>query len=591
MRNASSAQRHLRRIRGRILVLAFLLGLAATLILARLIRYQILLGDSIRQQARSQQEGVIEILPARGAIYDARGRELALSVQVDSLYVDPSRFADRAKEIRQISRILGISPGTIRTRINRGGSRFAWISRQLSPQIRGRIEKLGLAATGFLPESKRFFPNRNLASHVLGYVGIDNKGLAGLEYGFNSKIQGKPGHRFAYRDARGVKIPMEIDQPATEGRSLVITLDKVIQHIVEKELSSAVRKTGARAGMAVLMDPDRGTILALANQPTFDPNRFASFPEAHRRNRAVTDCFEPGSTFKVFTYAAAWQDRLIRDGEKIDCLRGSIRIAGRTIRDHHPYDLLTPGEILAHSSNVGAILIGQRIPNIQFYRFLSSFGFGAPSGINLPGEHSGILHPPGQWSRTSAASLAIGHEVCVNAVQMTASLTALINGGILRTPRIVRAILDENGYLLEEFAPAEGIQVVQPETSRQLRKVMQLVVETGTGKAARLAKFTVGGKTGTAQKSFKDTGYSSTLFVSSFFGFAPVSRPAIALLIVLDEPKGKTDGGDVAAPVFARIAPKVLHYLRIPPDQGARHRTEFLASTGQRWAPSRAASR
>jgi cell division protein FtsI (penicillin-binding protein 3) len=560
-------------VRLRILVLTVLLGLVSLAILVKLVRYQVVLAASYREMAERQHRHTIKLSPARGVIYDAAGRELAVSVLVDSVYLDPALLDDPNGEIRRLARTAGVAPRTLHSRVQGEGQRFVWVKRKITPATRQRIETLGIAAAGFVPEYRRYYPKQTLAAHLLGYVGVDDQGLAGLEFSFDKQIRGRTGRRHAYRDAHGRTIPMEINEPVTEGRSLVLTVDEVVQHIVERELDRVYRRTRARAAMAILIEPDTGRVLALANRPTYDPNRFAAAPAEAHRNRAVIDCFEPGSTFKVFTWAAAWQDGRIDDGEIIDCRNGRIRVAGRTIRDHKPFGRLTVGEVLRHSSNVGAIEIGARLGDRRFYRFLAGFGFGRPTGIRLPGEHPGILHPRDEWSGVSKASLSIGHEVCVNAVQLTAALSAVINGGHLRRPWIVQAVLDGDGRVVEEFRPAEPIRVLEPATSARLRAELYRTVEDGSGRAARLRDFSVGGKTGTAQKIGTDGRYTSSRHVSSFFGFAPVSRPSIALLLVIDEPQGKYYGSEVAAPVFARIAPQVLHTLRVTPDHGS-HRTD-----------------
>jgi cell division protein FtsI (penicillin-binding protein 3) len=565
-------QRHQNRVRFRILFLTVLISVAGLTILARLVRTQVFQAEEFRRLARQQQEGIIELSPARGAIYDAAGRELAVSVLVDSVYVDPSRLDDKARQIRRLSKTAGVSARTLRDRVQGDGKRFAWVKRKVTPGTRERIESLDIQAAGFIPEYRRYYPKQTLAAHLLGYVGVDDQGLAGLEYGFDDRVQGHTGRRLAYRDARGTKIPMEVNEPVTEGRSLVLTVDEVVQHVVERELDRVYRQTRARAAMAVLIEPDTGRILAMANRPTYDPNGYSAATESTRRNRALTDCFEPGSTFKVFTWAAAWQDGKIHNGETINCGNGRIEVAGRTIRDHKKFGTLTVGEVLHHSSNVGAIEIGRRLGDKRFYRFLTRFGFGQPTGIRLPGETPGILHPPAEWSGVSKASLSIGHEVCVNAVQLTSALSAAINGGWLRRPWIIQAIVDEDGNTLESFGPADPIRVLNPATSERIRHELYRTVEDGSGQAARLPNFNVGGKTGTAQKIGDDGRYTSSRHVSTFFGFAPASRPAIALLVVVDEPQGKYYGSEIAAPVFGRIAPEVLHYLRVAPDRNGNNR-------------------
>ncbi len=582
---------HNLRVHRRTLLLTLAAAGLVALILVELVQLQWMEAATFRKQARGQQESLISLTPSRGAIFDTRGRELAVTLEVDSLYADPGRLQNATTVSRQLAKILGQRSADIRKQLSKEGKHFTWVARKVSPKTRARIEELNIDGLGFLAENKRFYPKRQLASHVLGYVGIDNQGLAGLEYQFDQQIRGQAGKRLAYRDAEGIRIPMQVHQPPTEGLGLVLTVDEVIQHIVERELQAAVRSSRARAGIAILMDPNSGDILALANHPTYDPNQFASYPKRNLRNLAISDCFEPGSTFKVFTMAAARRGGRLREGELIDCRDGSIRIAGRTIRDHKPFGKLTPREILVHSSNVGAIEIGRRIPNQAFYKQLQVLGFGSRTGMGLPGENPGILHPPREWSRTSYASLSIGHEVCVTPLQLTAALSAAINGGILRKPRIIRAIVDQAGMVVDRPAEGTATRAIPEGVSDRLRMDMTEVVQEGTGQAAWIPGYTVGGKTGTAQKVESDGRYSSTRFVASFFGFVPAERPAIALLVVLDEPQGNYYGGETAAPVFARIAPPVLRYLRVPPDPGRSASRRTLARAERGSTGVRAAAR
>ncbi|HET7746638.1 MAG TPA: penicillin-binding transpeptidase domain-containing protein, partial [Vicinamibacteria bacterium] len=403
-----------------------------------------------------------------------------------------------------------------------------------------------------------------------GYVGLDNTGMSGIEYAFEEEVKGRAAKVLIRLDARRRPIG-QIDKPSTEGHTVVLTIDEAIQHVVERELDKAVTESGSVAGWAVVMDPRSGEVLAMANRPTFNPNRFQAYPSARWKNRAVADAYEPGSIFKVFTAAAGLQERVVDPDEVLDCGRGFIEIAGIRINDHHPYDLLSFRDVIAKSSDIGVIRVAQRLGREQFNRYMREFGFGATTGIELPGESPGLLRPTPRWSALSLASLSFGQEVGVTAIQMAAAMGAVANGGYVMKPTIVRRIEDHSGRAVKVASPTVVRRVLDPATIEILTDLLEGVVEHGTGRRAAIPGYTVAGKTGTAQKVDASGRYSMIDHVASFVGFAPTSRPAVVVLVSLDTPKGENnEGGDVAAPLFARITEAALRRLAVPPEDPDR---------------------
>ena len=536
-------------------------------VFGRLSYLQLLKHGEYLARAQRQQQRTIEITPKRGIIYDRNLRALAMSVPVKSAFAVPAEIADEALAARLLSSVLGVPQDVLETRMASSRS-FVWISRKLPPEKVEAIEALNLNGIYFQDENQRFYPKRDLAAHVLGFVDRDEKGLAGIEYELDSQIRSKGEKIVVMADARqrwfdGGEAQRE------RGANVVLALDEKIQYIAQRELLAAIEKTHAMAGSVIVMNPNTGEILAMANWPRFNPNVASEAPAESRMNRAVSALYEPGSTFKLITLAAAFDQDITRPSEVFDCENGAIYIAGHRIRDHKPFGLLNVADILAQSSDVGAIKIAVRLGAPRFYEYIRAFGFGAPTGVDLPGESKGILHRLESWSAISIGSVSMGQEIGVTPIQLITAVSAIANGGLLVKPHVVQQIKRGEQVLPTpaSLSAAEPRRVIRPETAATLRRLMEGVVLHGTGPLARLDGWTAAGKTGSAQKIDPATGrYSPTQLIASFTGFAPINNPAVAILISLDSPIGLHEGGQVAAPVFKRIAEQVLSYLDVPRD-------------------------
>jgi len=557
------------RVPGRVTILVGVLALAFAVIELRLVHLQVVRAAELRSAARSQQETVITLDPKRGPIFDRNGKELALAVDVDSVYADPSKIPNPTVAARKLSAALGVPFKEIRARLQKGG-RFVWIERKITPLQRRAVERIGISGIGFIRESKRYYPKGTLAAHVLGYAGVDNQGLDGIEYSLDSEVRGTPGRLLAQRDGRGGHVLGYGERAPTAGHSVVLSLDEVIQHVAERELEDVVTQHQARGGTVIVMRPDTGEILAMANRPTFDPNAYARFPEEVRRNRAIGAIYEPGSTSKIVTAAAALEEKKVSPDTVVFCENGSIRIGKfRIEEDRTPFGYLSVAEIVQKSSNVGAIKLALMMPAGVFYRHLSDFGFGGATGVDLPGESPGLLRPPSAWSGLSQASLAIGQELGVTPLQSLSAVAAVANRGVLRRPWIVAGLIGEDGSVTRSVHSTDpGRRIVSQETATELTSILEAVVTDGTGKAAAIPGYRVAGKTGTAQKIDNSGRYTRGKYVASFVGFVPSRDPVLALVVVVDEPHGGFHGGEIAAPVFARTALPALQYLGVMPDEG-----------------------
>jgi len=562
-----------RLVRLRLMLVGLTITLWAMVSTGRLVQLQVLGRAFFEKQAARQSERTINLAPRRGAIVDRDGRPLAVSVDAESLYAVPQDITDPAATATALGRVLDLDAAErkeLRAQLSRNRA-FVWVRRKLDPATAAEVRSLELPGVGFVTENRRYYPKRELAAQVLGYVGIDNLGMSGVEYAFDEEIRGRAAKVVVRTDAR--RSPLEyIEKPSTEGHTVVLTLDEAIQHAAEVELERAVRESAAVSGTVVVMDPTSGELLALANRPTFNPNRFGSYSSSRWKNRAVTDAFEPGSVFKVVTAAAGLQEKVVTPDEVIDCGGGGIEIAGTRINDHAVFTSLRFRDVIAKSSDVGVIRIAQRLGRDNFYRYIRDFGFGAPTGVELPGESSGILRPAARWSALSLPSLSFGQEIGVTALQIASAIGAVANGGYLMKPLVVRQIEDPDGRVVKSFRPLAVRRVLEPETVDVLTDILRGVVrEGGTGRHAAVPGYTVAGKTGTAQKVDASGRYSMTAHVASFVGYVPASRPALVILTALDEPKGeRNQGGDVAAPLFARVADRALRRLAVPPDDPER---------------------
>jgi cell division protein FtsI (penicillin-binding protein 3) len=532
-------------------------------VFARLSYLQLFRYSEYFAKAQHQQQRIFEISPSRGTIYDRNGRELAVSLPMDSVFADPTDITDPEMVAQLLSRVLDIPADDLETKI-RGAHTPVRLARKLSPEAVQRIDNMNLKGVFFQKENRRVYPQRNLAASVLGYVDVDEKGLGGIEYTLDPEIRGRPGKMMVMADGRRRWYDRR-ESAAETGSSVVLTIDETIQYIAEKELARAIEETHAIHGTIVVQDPNTGELLAVANWPTFDPNNAGAYPADVRMDRAVSAAYEPGSIFKVITMTGAVEHGVARPNELVDCQMGSILVAGRLIHDWKPFGILTVTGILVNSSDVGTIKLALRLGSPRFYDTIRQFGIGQPTGILLPGENRGLLRPLDDWTPSSIGSLAMGQEVSVTPIQIVSAISAIANGGMLYRPRVVREV--RGGIKPFSLPGGDGTRVTDPRTAATLRQMMEDVVLTGTGKPAQLDGYTAAGKSGTAQKIEPATGrYSRTDYNASFIGFAPVNNPAISILVTLDSPKDGHHGGQVGGPVFKRVADQVLAYLDVPHD-------------------------
>jgi cell division protein FtsI (penicillin-binding protein 3) len=549
------------------LIIAGVALLWITAVFGRLSYLQLFRHSEYLARAQRQQQRTIEITPKRGAIYDRNMRPLAMSIPVDSAFAVPSEIADEALAARLISGVLNIPREVLETRFESSRS-FVWIARKLPAPKAEALAALNLKGIYFQKENQRFYPKRDLAAHVLGFVDLDEKGLGGIEYELDSKIRSKSEKIIVMADARQRWFDGG-EALGDRGANVVLTLDEKVQYIAERELQLGIVKTHAIAGTVIVMNPNSGEILGLANWPKFNPNTATDAPAESRMNRAVSALYEPGSTFKLITLAAAFDQNITRPDEVFDCENGAVYVAGHRIRDHKPFGMLSVAEILAQSSDVGAIKIALRLGAPKFHDYIRAFGFGAPTGVDMPGESKGIVRRLENWTPISIGSISMGQEVGVTPIQLVTAVSAIANGGLLYKPHIVAELRRGDVVLPAEgpLASAEPRRVIRPETAATLRRLMEGVVLSGTGKLAHLDGWTAAGKTGSAQKIDPATGrYSRTQFIASFTGFAPINNPAMTILVALDSPVHEHEGGLVAAPIFKRIAQQLLAYLDVPRD-------------------------
>jgi cell division protein FtsI (penicillin-binding protein 3) len=561
--------------------LGLLLTVWGAAVVGRLLQVQVAQGSKYRVRAERQQQRRVEVSPRRGSILDRSGRELAVSVECSSLYAIPDEVDRAAAVARALAGPLETPAAELQSRLSRDTG-FVWLKRKVDADVADRVRQMKLPGVHFVTETRRFYPKGALAAALLGYVGTDDRGLGGLEYFYDEAIRGKPGEIVALTDARrSTYAEAETPgRPPQEGASLEISIDSGVQFAVERELVAAVAEAGARSGTAVLLDPGTGEIVAMASVPGFDPNRFNRFPAEARRNRAIADAYEPGSTFKIVTGSIALEERLVTLDELIDTSNGSIRVAGATISEHdgNHFGLLTLAGIFEHSSNVGIIRVGMRLGSRRLFEGASAFGVGQPTGVDLPGENLGLLRPLSRWSGVSGASISMGQEVAVTALQLARIVAVVANGGNLVSPRVVRRVLHPDGRA-ETLAAPPPVRVLSPDTAAKLKNILVGVVERGTGGRAAIPGFRVAGKTGTAQKAGPG-GYQPGRYVPNFVGFVPAEAPRLVGVVVMEEPHGKYYAAEVVAPVFSRIVSQALSILRIAPEEQRVPATVLAASSG-----------
>jgi cell division protein FtsI (penicillin-binding protein 3) len=555
-------------LRQRVLVVAVLLAVWVTGIEAKLVYLQVFKRADLAARAERQQERTQASPAKRGDILDRGGRVLATSLDADTVYAVPSEIDDAATAARRLCDALGDCDARERQALTDRLSQrkaFAYVRRQVAPDQARRVADLNLDGVGFTKESKRFYPNKELAAHLLGWVGIDNKGLGGIESTYDSQIRGKAGTILVHTDARRHAFA-RAERPPTAGSSIELTIDEFLQHIAERELHRGVVENVALGGSAIIMNPRTGEILAMANEPTFNPNAYRDFDDSERRNRGIQDLYEPGSTFKVVTASAAIEERVLSTEALIDTNPGRLRIGARVITDDAGRNngVLTFRNVIVKSSNIGAVKIGFKVGTERMSRFVGLYGFGRQVSPDFPAENPGIVWRPEKWTDTALASVSMGYQVAVTPLQMVAAVSSVANGGVYVEPRVIRAVYRDGRRF--ELTPKTLRRTVSADTAATLTTIMEGVVSDGTAKRAQIPGYTIAGKTGTAQKLINGH-YSHSDHNASFIGFIPSRSPELAIVVVIDSAKGRNGdhGGMVAAPIFKNIAESALHYLGIAP--------------------------
>ena len=557
-------------LRTRVLIVAAIIAVAFGGLVARLLYLQVFRHAELTAMASRQYSRAVVLTAQRGSIVDRHGAPLATSGPAESLFAQPKHMGDPVRVAERLAPILDVPAAELHATLVSGRS-FVWLRRRVPPAVAAQVKALREPGLDLVPEPMRLYPNRELAAHVIGFVGVDG-GLEGVERAWEKALGGAPGKAVSGRDALGRGIEStRILKPPVPGQGVMLTLDTNIQYIAEREIDAAYHRTGAKAAMVVVMEPRTGDVLAVAIRPTFNPNGVVDLRmREHWRNRAVTDPFEPGSTFKVILAAAALEEGVVTPESRLYGENGAITIAKTTIHDWKKYGWLTFSEVLQNSSNVGSIKVGMALGAERYHRYMSAFGFGALTGIGLSGESRGLLREPPRWSALSLPTMSIGQEISVTALQMVGAFGAIANGGTLMQPRLVRSVFDADGREVRRFDPVALRQVVSKETAQTLTRILVRVVGEGTGHHAAIAGYDVGGKTGTAQKLDPHTRrYSRAPGVLSFVGFAPTDAPRFAMLVMLDEPKNEKWGSEAAAPIFAAIGRDILRYLDVPPRDAA----------------------
>ena len=556
------------RLRAGIVGAFFLMSLLA--ISGQAVRLHVFQGAWLSERAAQQYERAMVVQGKRGAITDRSGSPLAVSIDSPSIAAYPRQITERDGAARQLAKALNQPPRDIIKKLDPKRS-FVWLKRQATPRQAQAVEALGIKGVGFITEHSRYYPNKTLAAQLVGFSGIDGHGLEGLEFYFDAYLKGGEQEITVLKDAlgrrfEGAGIPVDL----AGGNNVVLTIDRTIQHIAQKALDAAVTEYAAQSGMAIVMAPATGEVLALAHYPFFNPNRYRDFGRELWRNRAITDPFEPGSTMKMFSVAAAIDSGVCSPSTIFYCENGEYRIGRNIIHDTKSHGWLSLQQIIKYSSNIGSVKMAERLGSHQLYAYLSAFGFGERSGITCPGETAGSLSNFKVWSAIDAGAISFGQGVAVSAIQLITAASAIANDGMLMKPLLVKEITDRNGLTLKRFAPEPVRRVISTHTAATVRRILKTVItEGGTGVNAALEGYSVCGKTGTAQK-IDDTGtYAKGRYLSSFIGLAPADHPELAILVIVDEPKIKSYGGIVAAPAFRQIALETLTYLNIPPGPDA----------------------
>jgi cell division protein FtsI/penicillin-binding protein 2 len=530
-------------------------------LLVRATWLQTVRADALSSLAQIQHRETVTIPAGRGTLFDRSGLELALGEQATTVYADPMQITNPRRAALAVERTLGVNADQILPALANRTRGFVYVARQADPAQAAALQRLKLPGFGFYPEERRDYPQRSVAAQVLGYVGIDGNGLSGLELQFDHQLAGRPGKETITKDPSGQVIDVQNQIPEVPGRDVYLTLDHSIQANAEEVLRETVRKWAAKSASAIVLDPRTGAILAMAVQPGFNANSFPSTPSDLQRNRTVTDTYEPGSTFKLVTVAGALSERIVSPRTRFR-LPYSLHVADRVIHDAEKRGIVnySVAQILAHSSNIGAITLAEMLGRTRLSSWITRFGFGRTTGVDFPGESPGIVLPPDKWSGSTIGNVPIGQGIAVTPVQMAAAYAAIANRGVWSRPHLVDHVAGGARPSLNHR------RLVSPKIARQLMTMLKDVVAEGTGQFAAVPGYQVAGKTGTAQKPDSHGGYATGRYVASFVGIVPASRPRFVILVAVDEPRGAIWGGTVAAPAFQQIARFDLQYLEVPPD-------------------------
>ena len=566
-----SLGRDLDRPRWKVIIVGVFMLLLFSLVCIKALDLQVLDRERAFTIARKQHEGSSTLLPRRGKILDRNMKELAVNVEIKSVFANPYAVKNPSELSKTLSAKLGMPEESVRQKLTSKSS-FVWLDRLVDPNITSELESLKLEGVGYIEEPKRVYPNGHLMGQVLGFTNIDSTGIEGIEYRYDGLLIGKPGKITLKKDARGRKIisnpdiVADFDEEKTAGHDIILTVDSQIQHIVERELKDGIENMNAESGMAILLDPETGEVLAMASYPFLDPNKYGDFPLEFRRNLPVWYTFEPGSTMKVFLASSALQEKVATPDTEFYCEKGRRQVGAKIIRDVKPYGTLRFADVIRVSSNIGASKIGELLGKEKYYSYLKKFGFGDKTGIDVSGESSGRLTSPKSWGKIELATISFGQGVSVTALQLASALSAIANGGYLMKPHMVKEIRNPDGTVIRENKPEVESRVISYDTAVEMTHILERVVEEGTGKKAAIPGYKVAGKTGTAQiPDPVNGGYYHDRYVASFIGFAPSDNPKITLVVVVEAPKRMTYGGSVSAPIFKQIAEKVLFHMGISP--------------------------
>jgi cell division protein FtsI (penicillin-binding protein 3) len=556
----------MKQIKFRVIIVGIAFTLFFTIIGAKAMYLQIFCRSWLSEKAANQYEVSLKSSGKRGTIYDRNLREMAVSIDVTSIAAHPPQIKNPKATAKSLAKALKINRNVLAKRLT-SEKKFVWIKRKVTPKEAETVRNLNIDGLDFLREHKRFYPNKTLASQLIGFTDIDDHGLEGIEFYYNDDLKGAVSRYTVLRDAHGRGFEAEnITGPDSIGKNLVLTIDSNIQYIAEKTLAETVAKFSAKSGMAVVMATGTGAVLALAHFPFLNPNALNEFDQKLWRNRVITDPFEPGSTMKIFSAAAAIESGSSSPNSIFYCENGAYQVGRHVVHDTHEYGWLSLQQIIKYSSNIGAIKFSTKTGSESLFRTLRNFGFGTKSGIDCPGETAGSLASFKKWTKIDAGTISFGQGVSVSALQLIAATSAIANKGIFMKPYVVQAITDQNGRLIKSFVPSKGRRVISEKTAKTITRIMQTVTtEGGTGVNAALEGYSVCGKTGTAQKIGNNGTYARGQYISSFVGFVPSEHPKVAILVVIDEPKRQHYGGVVAAPGFRNIAQKTLAYMNISP--------------------------